>query len=133
MFFLHYLSYFNELAGSSKTGYKFVVDSNYDWGQDLKRLTRFVEENKIEKIYVDYFGGGDVSYYLGEKYLPWSGTNPPEQFPKGNYLAVSATFLQGGRGKPAPGFDQPTGYYNWLNSYQPITRAGKSIFIYYID
>jgi hypothetical protein len=130
--FPHYLSYFNEIAGGPKNGYKFVVDSNYDWGQDLKRLKNWVEENNIDKIYVDYFGGGDVPYYLGEKYIPWQGTKPASEFPKGNYLAVSATLLQGGRGKPAPNFDQPTGYYNWLNKYQPIARTGNSIFIYYI-
>ncbi|MCD6528503.1 glycosyltransferase family 39 protein [bacterium] len=131
--FPHYLSYFNEIAGGPRNGYKFVVDSNYDWGQDLLRLKNWVEERNIEKIYVDYFGGGDVSYYLGEKYIPWQGTKPAWEFPKGNYLAVSVTLLQGGRGKPALNFDQPTGYYNWLNSYDLFARAGNSIFIYYID
>jgi hypothetical protein len=130
--FPHYLSYFNELAGGQKGGYKFVVDSNYDWGQDLKRLKTWIEKNKIEKIYVDYFGGGDVSYYLGEKYLSWPGTKLSSEFPSENYLAVSATLLQGGRGKPAKNFGQPTGYYNWLDNYEPIARAGNSIFIYYI-
>ena len=128
--FPHYLSYFNELAGGSKNGYKFVVDSNYDWGQDLKRLAKFVKENKIEKIYVDYFGGGDPQYYLKERYIPYNPLTAKEK-PKG-WFAVSATLLQGGRGTPEPGFNQPTGYYMWLNQYQIKARAGNSIFIYYI-
>jgi len=128
----HFLSYFNEIIGGPKNGYLYVVDSNLDWGQDLKRLTTWVNENKIEKIYVNYFGGGDPSYYLKEKYMPWWGTNPSSDFPKGNYLAVSASFLQGGRGVPIKGFSQPSGHYLWLNSYQPITVIGNSIFIYYI-
>jgi len=132
MVFPHYLSYFNEIAGGSKNGYKYVVDSNYDWGQDLKRLTWFVENNKIEKIYVDYFGGGDPSYYLKEKYIPYSPFQETKEKPKG-WLAVSVTLLQGGRGNPEPRFDQPTGYYKWLNQYEPKARAGDSIFIYYID
>lgn len=131
--FPHYLSYFNEIGEGPENGYKYVVDSNYDWGQDLKRLKNWVEKNNIEKIYVDYFGGGDAPYYLREKYIPWQGTNPHNEFPKGNYLAISATLLQGGRGTPVKGFNQPTGYYNWLNDYRPVTRAGNSIFIYYID
>ncbi|MCD6528398.1 glycosyltransferase family 39 protein, partial [bacterium] len=69
----HYLAYFNELIGGAKNGYKYAVDSNLDWGQDLKRLTYWVNENNIKKIYVDYFGGGSVKYYLKEKYLPWWG------------------------------------------------------------
>ncbi len=131
--FPHYLSYFNETAGGSSQGYKLVVDSNYDWGQDLKWLKNWLEENKVEKIYVDYFGGGDIPYYLGEKYLHWQGTKSPNEFPKGNYLAVSATLLKGGQGIPVKDFNQPTTYYNWLNSYAPVARAGNSIFIYYID
>jgi len=129
----HFLAYFNELAGGPNNGYIYTVNSNLDWGQDLKRLKKWVNENKIDKIYVDYFGGSDAKYYLKEKYLPWWGTRDPAEFPRGNYLAVSASFLQGGRGEPAPGFNQPWGYYRWLDKYQPIAKIGYSIFIYYID
>jgi len=129
----HFLAYFNELAGGPDQGYIYTVDSNLDWGQDLKRLRNWVKEQGIDKIYVDYFGGGDAQYYLKEKFAPWSGSQGPEEFPKGNYLAISATFLQGGRGKPAPGFDQPTDCYQWLNNYQPVAKIGYSIFVYYIN
>jgi len=128
----HYLSYFNEIIGGPKNGYLYTVDSNLDWGQDLKRLKKWVEEKKIDKIFVDYFGGGDAKYYLKEKFRPWWGTRDPREFPKNNYLAVSVTFLQGGRGNPAPGFDQPWGYYLWLDNYKPIAKIGYSIFVYYI-
>ena len=129
----HFLSYFNEIAGGPDKGYIYTVNSNYDWGQDLKRLKKWVDENEIDKIYVDYFGGSDSQYYLKEKFIPWEGTKSSKEFEKGNYLAVSATFLQAGKGIPVLGFNQPHGYYLWLNNYQPIAKAGKSIFIYYID
>ena len=131
--FPHYLSYFNEFAGGTNQGYKYVVDSNYDWGQDLKRLKRWTEKNNIEKIYVDYFGGGDVGYYLKEKFMPWQGIKPANEFPAGNYLAVSVGLLQAGRGNPAQGFDQPTDYYRWLDNYEQVARVGTSIFVYYIE
>jgi len=128
----YFLSYFNEAGGGTKNGYLYAVDSNYDWGQDLKRLQKWVETKKIDKIYVDYFGGGNAKYYLKEKFYPWSGTTLPENFPKGNYLAVSATFLQGGKGFAVKKYDGPTGYYRWLDAYEPVDRAGTSIFIYFI-
>ena len=130
--FPYYLTYFNELIGGAKNGHIYVVDSNLDWGQDLKRLAKWVDEQGIEKIKVDYFGGGDTNYYLDDKYEPWHGNWPPE-LAKGSWLAVSATALQGGRGLAAPGFNQPTGYYRWLYDYKPITIIGNSIFVYYID
>jgi len=129
----HYLAYFNEIIGGPNLGYTYVVDSNLDWGQDLKRLKQLVDEKGIEKIYVDYFGGTDAQYYLKTKYAPWWGTRNPEELPKGSYLAVSATFLQGGRGTPAPGFNQPQGFYHWLDEYTPIAKIGYSIFVYYIN
>ena len=128
----HFLAYFNEIVGGPNNGYIYTVDSNLDWGQDLKRLQKWVEQKNIDKIYVDYFGGGDARYYLKEKYLPWQGNWRPNDFPKENYLAVSATFLQGGRGLPVAGFNQPWGYYLWLDKYQPIAKIGYSIFVYYI-
>jgi hypothetical protein len=129
----HFLSYFNEIAGGPDNGYIYTVDSNLDWGQDLKRLKKWTDENKVDKIYVDYFGGGDAQYYLQEKYEPWWGDRNPKELPKGSYLAISATLLQGGRGEPVSGFNQAYGYYNWLYQYKPITKIGYSIFVYYIE
>lgn len=130
--FPHYLSYYNELAGGTENGYKYVVDSNYDWGQDLKRLKDFAEKRKIEKIGIDYFGGGSPKYYLGEKFIPWwSGRGEP---PAQTWLAVSASFLQSAFGETTKGFiRKPEDSYEWLKKYQPIDRVGYSIFIYYIQ
>lgn len=131
----HFLAYFNESAGGPNNGYIYTVNSNLDWGQDLKRLKNWADENLPvgRQVYVDYFGGGDAEYYLKEKYAPWQGQKDQKEFPKGNYLAVSATFLQGGRGTPTLGFNQSSTYYNWLNKYKPIAKIGYSIFVYYID
>ncbi|HAT74854.1 MAG TPA: hypothetical protein DCS28_02345, partial [Candidatus Moranbacteria bacterium] len=38
----YYMSYFNPIAGGPKNGYKYATDSNADWGQDLKRLQKFI-------------------------------------------------------------------------------------------
>lgn len=128
-----FLAYFNESIGGSKNGYKYIVDSNLDWGQDLKRLKKWIDDNNVDKIYLDYFGGADTAYYLKEKYASWWGDRNPAELPKGSYLAVSSTLLQGGRGRPAKGFDRETGYYNWLDKYQPTAVIGNSIFVYRIE
>ena len=126
----HYLAYFNELAGGPANGYKYAADSNLDWGQDLKRLSRYVEENKIGKIKLDYFGGSKPEYYLGSKYEKLDAGNPSQRH---GWLAVSATLLQGGRARATKGFDQNTSYYRWLDNYEPATRIGYSIFVYKLD
>ncbi|MFH1714561.1 MAG: glycosyltransferase family 39 protein [Candidatus Nealsonbacteria bacterium] len=129
--FPYYISYYNELAGGSKSGLKYAVDSNYDWGQDFYRLLDFIDKNNIEQIHLDYFGGESPEYWLGEKYLK---LNPKEiKEPPSGWIAVSLNQLVGGIAKPVPGFDQETGYYNWLSEYTPEARIGYSILVYKID
>jgi hypothetical protein len=127
MAFPDFLSYYNELGGGSENGYRVAVDSNYDWGQDLKRLRDFVLQNRIEKIALDYFGGGNPRYYLGESFEPWWSSRGPAQ----GWFAISATLRQGAFGIPVPGFTRkPEDSYEWLKHYEPPARAGYSIFIY---
>jgi hypothetical protein len=139
----YYLSYFNQLGGGTHFGYRYVTDSNYDWGQDLLRLKQFVASHpEIEKIGVDYFGGGNPGYYLGTKNENWwpAKGNPAD---KGiHYLAVSVNSLQGATQETVPGFvRKPEDEYRWLTDLRPPKpgmgnvpdpdyRIGTSIFVY---
>ncbi len=128
----HFLAYFNESIGGPSQGHKYVVDSNLDWGQDLKRLNQFVQEKNIKAIYLDYFGGDSPEYRLGDKFQPWWGTRNPKDLPNNSWLAVSASFLQGGKGCPIPSLEGEFGFYRWLNNQEPVTTIGHSIFVYNI-
>lgn len=125
--FPSYMSYFNESAGGPKNGYRFVTDSNADWGQDLKRLRGFLNNHPaIGAIRVDYFGGGDIKTYIGDKYLQWRDSKRPVET---GWYAVSANFLMGSlydKTKP----DKES--YRWLKNKKPDFQAGTSILIYYI-
>jgi hypothetical protein len=127
----HFLSYFNEMGGGTWNGYHLVTDSNYDWGQDLKALDAYVKKNNIQKIAVDYFGGGNPQYYLGDDVaIPWNSTmgNPADHGI--DWLAVSVNSIQSAKAHPL--FDQnPANTYPWLSDWDhPYARAGTSIFIY---
>ena len=125
MAFPHYIPYYNSLAGGTENGYQVAVDSNYDWGQDFYKLRDFVEENDIQQLHLDYFGGENPEFWLGEKYVKLDPFNPPES----GWIAVSLNQLQGGLARPVAGFDQATDYYSWLSKHTP-TRIGNSIFVY---
>ncbi|MBI1975003.1 MAG: hypothetical protein HYS57_01430 [Parcubacteria group bacterium] len=122
----YFLAYFNEFAGGPAKGVHYVVDSNLDWGQDLKRLRDFVLKNGITKIKVDYFGGGNAEYYLGERY------ERLERGPQKGWIAVSASFLKSGQGKLNLGLEDEEGFYLWLNAYKPVAKIGYSIYVYRI-
>ena len=125
--FPNYLSYYNELSGGAKNGYLISTASNYDWGQDLIRLRQYVEANDIQKIAVDYFGGGNPEYYLREKFEPWW----PSRGQAHGYFAISANTQMSAYGAIGPGFERKyEDSYEWLRPFRPIARAGESIFIY---
>lgn len=129
-----FLSYYNEFSGWRENGFYNATDSNFDWGQDLKRLKAWAELNleADEKIAVDYFGGGDPAYYLGDRFIPWWSAKGNPKDEGINWLAVSVNTLQGARGIPAPDFSRnPVDEYIWLgDAYSPADKAGTSIFIY---
>ena len=123
----YYMSYFNPLAGGSFNGYRYATDSNADWGQDLNRLRDWVRENNIEKIRVDYFGGGDILKIVGQDkaILWWDSKRPVEP----GWYAVSVNFSQGSIYDKTKKDDAS---YRWLNNYSPVAQVGTSIFIYFV-
>jgi len=128
--FPDYLAYFNELAGGTNDGYWILVDSNYDWGQDLGELAKLQKANPhLANIPFSYFGSTPPEAY-GVTYQPLAGFGVMRDVPNkprlDNYtglIAVSATNLVGG-----PGYSGVD--YTPLLQEQPFARAGKTIFIY---
>lgn len=82
----HYLSYFNEIAGGSKGGPRYLIDSNVDWGQDLPGLKREMDKLGIKELGLLYFGHADPKLYGIQYHLPRRGDD---------FVAVSVNFLYG--------------------------------------
>jgi len=117
----HYLAYFNELVGGPGNGYKYLVDSNLDWGQDLKNLKKYMDTRGIQQLYLSYFGTADAAYY-GVNFLPMPN-HPPAPDASPAYYAISATSLQNV-------YAQEARSAHWLAQYRPVDKVGYSIFIY---
>lgn len=125
----HYLAYFNEYVGGPANGYKYLVDSNLDWGQDLKGLKKYMEARGIEKVKLAYMGTVDLEYH-GISSEPISDQDlvalKEGKFTRGVF-AISASFLQG---LYLPG-DRDR--YKWFRDRTPTAQIGYSIFVYEID
>ncbi|TMA81312.1 MAG: glycosyltransferase family 39 protein [Deltaproteobacteria bacterium] len=96
----HYLAYFNQLAGGPRQGYRHLVDSSLDWGQDLPGLARWLDRNVPSgtPVYLSYFGTGNPDYYhIKARRLPgfFDHWRQREWYPlTGGVYAVGATMLQ---------------------------------------
>ena len=130
----HYLSYFNLAAGGPANGNRIAIDSNIDWGQDLLRLQRWIEDNEVDRIKLAWFGTADPDYY-GLNYDPLPGfprpafisqwTDPPfdPTAPEPGIYVISASSLWE---LPLP----EKNVYPWFRDREPDDRIGYSILIF---
>jgi hypothetical protein len=123
----HYLAYFNELIGGPSQGYRYLGDSNLDWGQDLRLLADYVGSAGADPVYASYFGIGDPSYYgldieplFDEEGRP-VGFSPANPAP-GRY-AISANHLQGTT-------EIEPDLFGWFRGREPIDQLGYSILVF---
>lgn len=116
-----YVAYFNELAMNHPE--KIAVDSDLDWGQDLKRLASTLHDRGISEIKIKYNGSAGID--LTEFPLPKMQELIPYQHETG-WIAISIFSLTLGTGQTP--YDQ----FAWLRQYQPVEHVGKSILLYYV-
>ena len=127
----HQLAYFNEMIGGPEQGYRYLADSNLDWGQDLQGVKEYMDKEKLPIIYFSYFGSAPPAYYgINYQYVPgaWPLEWPPptDKVPAAaprKILAISTNNLQ----------DVFTSYnplFQWLRRRTPVGNIGYSIFVY---
>jgi hypothetical protein len=106
-----YLQYFNELAGGASNGQRYLLDSNFDWGQDANRLKQFLGDRQV---FISYHGRWGA--LAGINYTRVSAEEARQL--RDAWLVVSATNLM----KPE---------WSWLReTRQPETRVAHTLFVY---
>lgn len=126
----HHLAYFNELVGGSAQGYRYLSDSNLDWGQDLRLLADYAQAYQREtgeELYYAYGAVADPAYYglnmpslSGSDGLGLPGFAPANPTP-GRY-AISVGQWQG----LLPEGD----LYDWFRKQEVSETLGYSILVY---
>ena len=118
-----YLAYFNEAAGGPDGGWRYLGDSNLDWGQDVGKLERFVKERGIKE---------PVRVFLHTmtpvERLPFAAEEGRRyQTPTPGWYAVSMTEAQ--RIYEDSRRDKAL---KWLEEYEPVATLGHTIRVYHI-
>jgi hypothetical protein len=128
----HPLTFFNQLAGGPQGGRAYLVDSNLDWGQHLKLLKRWMEENGVPHVNLAYFGSADPAYYgIDCTHLPGAPVFAEQAIARPRlpgYVAVSATVLSG--------VYLPRRWrlhYQPLRKLTPVAELGNSILVYWLE
>jgi 4-amino-4-deoxy-L-arabinose transferase-like glycosyltransferase len=108
-----WLGFFNAAAGGPLQGTRYLLDSNVDWGQDLKRLPVFLGQDKILQPCLAYFGEAEPAYY-GISALPLTHVID------NCLMIVSAQFLFGSTAHP----------FAALERRRPRAIVGSSLFVF---
>ena len=123
-----HLAYINELAGGPRAGALKLSDSNFDWGQDLKRLGAWLSSTGVkDPIDLVYFGNADPRSYGIRYYNLRTPDFPPPHAP--GLFAISQVDYLGIQ------FDSQhrRGYWDALlakHGAQRIETPFYSIFVY---
>ncbi len=110
-----FIPYFNELA--APYGSRILVDSDFDWGQDLKRLSSVLQQQQIDSIWISYEGSANLKQHG----LPYLHLLLPQQKPSG-WIAISEFEI---KERPAD--------FRWLEKYKPERIVAKTIRLYHFD
>ncbi len=108
-----YLSYFNELIGGPEQGWRYLRDSNIDWGQDLKGVAEWAKKEGVAQIVLTTISPVDLERAYG---IPWR------------------TFAESELHEPRPtvyviGLHSKDGI-DWTARFKPTKIIGHSMWIY---
>jgi hypothetical protein len=127
-----YLAFFNVAAGGPGKGERYLIDSNLDWGQDLGRLARWLEESPVARGRTYTVRAFNTSDGLMREL----GMDPKsmEGEPRGLF-AISKNYLHRlqnadltADGRLELGTD-----YTWVLRYPRVARIGYSLDVYDLD
>ena len=119
--FPDYLTFFNLVSGGTKRGPHYLLDSNIDWGQDLKNLKLYMSRHPARQYCLEYFGNADPAYYGMDVGYVARTNQPKERQEMDCMVAISVTVL-------SDLYEAP-GSFTWLRAMKPVDRVG-SIWIY---
>jgi hypothetical protein len=118
----NYLAFFNALSGGPGNGPRYLVDSNLDWGQDVKKLKKWLAAHGTDTARIWYFGNAAMDYYgiraeafpdpLDEK--GWNAIR--------GYAVASVTVLHG--------VYVPLNLVAPLRLRDPVAKIGWSLYVY---
>jgi dolichyl-phosphate-mannose-protein mannosyltransferase len=117
-----FLAFFNALSGGPGNGPRYLVDSNIDWGQDMKKLVKWLDARGTRAAYLMYFGNAQAPAY-GLQVLNYPGALDKAGWDAlDGFAAASVTPLQG--------VYLPLDALARLRLREPVAKIGWSLYVY---
>ncbi|MBS1876540.1 MAG: glycosyltransferase family 39 protein [Acidobacteria bacterium] len=128
------LSFFNVASGGPNAGFRYLADSNLDWGQGLGEVRRWYDRHPGVKLRLSYFGADQIRRYFPYEEAPRIPPPWNDQLAKGvtrfmpepgTWYAISPNLLPGQFFAP-----KYRDFYAEFRQMQPVERLGYAMFLY---
>jgi hypothetical protein len=117
-----YLAYFNELIGGPRHGIEYLDDANIDWGQNLKRLKRYLDAHQFDRVKLLYVGNGQPDFY-GIRVPPMQWAELGRTPEPGIYIISTHGVV---RARAFFGID-------WLKRHKLVDVIGYSFYVFEVE
>jgi hypothetical protein len=132
--FPDHMTYFNQLA-SGRPHWWYLSDSNVEWGDDVRQLSRYLRERGETRVRGAFLAGYLTPGRYGVEYLDLL-THTAAELPPTRYTAIGASFLNGStvpatptRGR-WPTDDERTNRFDAYRGRTPEAVFGGSIYLF---
>ena len=116
------ISYFNEWIGGPTEGWRYLADSNLDWGQDVNRVATELHARGIPQIAAALHSNADLRRH---GFPPFTELQWHKRV--SGWIIISLTQLSFGTSAP------PYDGFRWLQAFEPVATIGKTVRLYYLD
>ena len=117
-----YLAFFNVFVGRPGNGPLYLADSNIDWGQDVKKLAKWLDAHGTRRAHIYYFGNAPLDYY-GIQDLGYPGPRDQRGWDQLDGFCVASV-------TPLLGNYVPLEDLAPLRLREPIAKVGWSMYVY---
>ncbi|MEK7537571.1 MAG: hypothetical protein AAB619_01195 [Patescibacteria group bacterium] len=113
------IGYFNVGAGGTNGGHRYLLDSNVDWGQDVWRLRRFLDQQQFPLVRIQLFTSVPTGKIFSESDHLIRDADIAAGVQPSGVIVVSTNILYRNGSK-----------LSWLRSRTPKWRIGSSIYVF---
>ncbi|MCD4739458.1 MAG: hypothetical protein K8R89_09420, partial [Anaerolineae bacterium] len=128
----YHLTFFNELAGGPANGWRYLSDSNVDWGQSLKAVRSYLAQHTFERVYLStptHFVQPSQLYDFDVIALPPDRQTAP--ILPARYNPFPGTYIIGATSLHGISVTLPE-MYNWFWHREPDEIIANAMLVYHV-
>lgn len=129
-----YMAYGNEAWGGPSNVHRYLSDANVDWGQQLKSVKQYLDQNHVTDCWFAYFPDGAVEpsdYDISCKRLPTGSSLWWFKLPMDVPAVIDGTILISD--SDLEGIESGDGPLNWFEPFReakPVATIQQGVYVY---